>query len=219
VPRFASSLTLTKCLSRFTRPEALERFACSRCSGTHPAKKKLSIAKLPLVLSLHLKRFRHDLLRGSYGALGRGKVAQTTRSKIQAHVQFPLSSLDLAPYQLDTRTEELAQAEMARGVPAPLARARAAALRAVQASESDHSTGATPPVDAKPRVDSSSLYDLFAVVTHVGQSLNNGHYIAYVRRGDDGFFRCDDAAVSAVTDDDVAAEQGYLLFYIRRCAV
>ena len=41
-------------------------------------------------------------------------------------------------------------------------------------------------------------YDLYAVVEHIGESLDSGHCIAYVRGSDGRWYRCDDAVVTEV---------------------
>ncbi|KIH49923.1 hypothetical protein ANCDUO_20001, partial [Ancylostoma duodenale] len=35
-------------------------------------------------------------------------------------------------------------------------------------------------------------YSLFAIVTHIGDSSGAGHYISYVRRNQNKWYRCDD---------------------------
>lgn len=59
--RFRQS-SLEKCLKRFTRLEFLsgsDALECQSCQRRSAFSKQLSLAKLPLVLSFHLKRFRH----------------------------------------------------------------------------------------------------------------------------------------------------------------
>ncbi|EFJ15451.1 hypothetical protein SELMODRAFT_118322 [Selaginella moellendorffii] len=82
---YASSSTLLGCLDRFTRPERLsssERFFCESCQSRQEAVKQMSVRKLPVVLSFHVKRFEHS--------------AKNYR-KVDTYVQFPLS-LDMACY-------------------------------------------------------------------------------------------------------------------------
>jgi len=57
----------------------------------------------------------------------------------------------------------------------------------------------------------STLYDLFAIVEHIG-TMDSGHYIAWVRSRED-WVRCDDAMIAAATDSEVLASKGYMLFY------
>lgn len=63
-------------------------------------------------------------------------------------------------------------------------------------------------------LDQASLtYELFAVVSHVG-NLDSGHYTCFVRRQNDWFW-IDDAAVIACSHDDVFGSNAYMLFYCR----
>eukprot|EP00741_Cyanophora_paradoxa_P016451 tig00020918_g15884.t1 len=77
---------LADCLKAFTDPERLkegEKYQCDKCDTKVDAVKRLVIDKLPLILCLHIKRFRWH----SYN-----------RSKIDVHVDFPLSHLNLRPF-------------------------------------------------------------------------------------------------------------------------
>jgi len=64
------------------------------------------------------------------------------------------------------------------------------------------------------------LYDLFGVVEHVGRQMDGGHYIAYIRgknsRGEDCWWKCNDAKCWIVSDEMVSSAQGYIWFYERR---
>ncbi|OWR52227.1 putative ubiquitin specific peptidase 14, partial [Danaus plexippus plexippus] len=67
--------------------------------------------------------------------------------------------------------------------------------------------------------NNSGYYRLQAVLTHRGRSSSSGHYVAWVARGD-GWLRCDDDAVSPVTEEEVLKLSGggdwhcaYLLLY------
>ncbi|ODV87686.1 hypothetical protein CANARDRAFT_193832 [[Candida] arabinofermentans NRRL YB-2248] len=66
--------------------------------------------------------------------------------------------------------------------------------------------------DSEPRIG-NNLYELFAVVCHIG-SVNTGHYICMVKSRDGVWFRFDDVKVTQVTQDDVLKSKAYLLFYI-----
>lgn len=71
--------TLTECLDSFHRREPLTdySFQCKRCKSTNSPTRQLTMAKLPPVLMLHLKRFKH-LLNG-------------TNVKLNDYISFPLS--------------------------------------------------------------------------------------------------------------------------------
>ncbi|KAJ6673892.1 UBIQUITIN C-TERMINAL HYDROLASE 22 [Salix viminalis] len=79
--------TLLACLDLFTRPERLgsdQKLYCQNCQERRDSMKQMSIKRLPLVLSLHIKRFEHSSLRRS-------------SRKIDWFLQFPFS-LDMTPY-------------------------------------------------------------------------------------------------------------------------
>ncbi|KAJ4834339.1 hypothetical protein Tsubulata_037538 [Turnera subulata] len=79
--------TLLACLDLFTRPEMLgsdQKLYCQNCKEKRDSLKQMSIKRLPLVLSLHVNRFEHSLVR-------------RRSRKIDWHLQFPFS-LDMTPY-------------------------------------------------------------------------------------------------------------------------
>lgn len=80
-------MDLTECLDRFTSTETLgsdSEYKCRKCDSTEGAKKKLSLCRLPPVISIHLKRFSHSRT-----------LKEST--KIDTRVRFPFV-LDLKPY-------------------------------------------------------------------------------------------------------------------------
>ena len=61
------------------------------------------------------------------------------------------------------------------------------------------------------------LYALYGVVVHSG-TMENGHYMAYIRDGNHGdettkWYCVNDSNVSAVSIETVLSKQGYILFY------
>lgn len=62
----------------------------------------------------------------------------------------------------------------------------------------------------------SYLYDLVALVTHHGDSVNGGHYTSYVRDEGSVWILFDDTQVRTVAADDVEHSQAYLLYYVRQ---
>jgi len=77
--------TLPACLRRFIHPEIM-KFTCSSCKSPQSGTKRLSIRKLPAVLSFQFKRFEHD-----------GQNGKSSSRKIDTHVRFP-ASLNMLPY-------------------------------------------------------------------------------------------------------------------------
>lgn len=61
----------------------------------------------------------------------------------------------------------------------------------------------------------SLLYKLNAVLVHMGQNCNSGHYYCYIRNSNGCWYLMDDAKVQKVNLHDVLNEQAYVLFYVR----
>ena len=75
--------------------------------------------------------------------------------------------------------------------------------------------------DGAEEQEEEEVYDLFAVVEHVGKRMDGGHYIAYVRgkqagEGGDAWWKCNDAKCWMVGAETVSSAQGYIWFYERR---
>ncbi|EKM58343.1 uncharacterized protein PHACADRAFT_140190 [Phanerochaete carnosa HHB-10118-sp] len=85
----AQDITLASCLRQYTLPEklALNDYTCGKCSkASHVrASKRLSIRKLPPVLSFQFKRFEHPT------------ADKSTARKIESPVRFP-ASLNMAEF-------------------------------------------------------------------------------------------------------------------------
>lgn len=82
-----TTCTLVACLDHFTRPEKLgsdQKLYCQNCQVRQDSVKQMSVRRLPLVLCFHIKRFEHNLMRG-------------TSKKIDQYLDFPFS-LDMTPY-------------------------------------------------------------------------------------------------------------------------
>ncbi|EYC23708.1 hypothetical protein Y032_0015g2797 [Ancylostoma ceylanicum] len=80
------SVSLEDCLSAFFSPDRLvgdDMYSCDRCKKLRNGVKTCRISRLPEVLCIHIKRFRHD----SYCS-----------SKVSTRVSFPLVELDLSPF-------------------------------------------------------------------------------------------------------------------------
>uniref|UniRef100_A0A131XU62 Ubiquitin carboxyl-terminal hydrolase n=1 Tax=Ixodes ricinus TaxID=34613 RepID=A0A131XU62_IXORI len=71
-----------------------------------------------------------------------------------------------------------------------------------------------------PGSNNSGYYELQAVLTHKGRSTSTGHYVAWIRRKEDEWFKCDDDKVSLVSADEILKLSGggdwhtaYVLLY------
>ncbi|XP_076275810.1 ubiquitin carboxyl-terminal hydrolase nonstop isoform X2 [Rhynchophorus ferrugineus] len=56
-------------------------------------------------------------------------------------------------------------------------------------------------------------YSLFAVINHTGNSLNQGHYTAFVRQQHNFWYECNDEVITRANLDEVLNSEGYILFY------
>ena len=78
-------VSLADCLERFTKPEHLgssAKIKCSTCKAYQESTKQLTMKKLPIVASFHLKRFEHST---------------KLHKKISTRIAFP-EKLNLSPF-------------------------------------------------------------------------------------------------------------------------
>uniref|UniRef100_A0A8C8E080 Ubiquitin carboxyl-terminal hydrolase 33 n=1 Tax=Oryzias sinensis TaxID=183150 RepID=A0A8C8E080_9TELE len=79
-------VTLQDCLAAFFARDELKgdnMYSCEKCKKLRNGVKFCKMQKLPEILCIHLKRFRHELMFST---------------KISTHVSFPLEGLDLQPF-------------------------------------------------------------------------------------------------------------------------
>ncbi|KAI5638408.1 ubiquitin carboxyl-terminal hydrolase domain-containing protein [Phthorimaea operculella] len=79
-------VSLQDCLAAFFSADELKgdnMYSCSRCNKLRNGVKLSGVVRLPEVLCVHLKRFRHELMFSA---------------KVAARVSFPLHDLNMAPY-------------------------------------------------------------------------------------------------------------------------
>ncbi|CAG9334234.1 unnamed protein product [Blepharisma stoltei] len=85
----STRVTLYDCLHQFSQPEKLDQdntTYCSKCEGHKRGLKKMDIYKLPNILIIHLKRFKHS--QYSYN------------SKNDKLVEFPVEGLDMGRFSI-----------------------------------------------------------------------------------------------------------------------
>ena len=85
---------LDECLEKFSEIEILDgndAWHCPKCKMQRTSRKMLSIARLPPILLIHLKRFYYQ---GPF------------KNKIETYVDFPLKSLDLSRFISDGRAND-----------------------------------------------------------------------------------------------------------------
>ncbi|KAK7896444.1 hypothetical protein WMY93_021769 [Mugilogobius chulae] len=79
-------VTLEDCLAAFFAADELKgdnMYSCERCKKLRNGVKYCKVLKLPEILCIHLKRFRHEVMYSF---------------KIGNHVSFPLEGLDMRPF-------------------------------------------------------------------------------------------------------------------------
>ncbi|CAH2097700.1 unnamed protein product [Euphydryas editha] len=79
-------VSLQDCLAAFFSADELKgdnMYSCSRCNKLRNGVKMSGVIRLPEVLCVHLKRFRHELMFSA---------------KVAARVSFPINDLNMAPY-------------------------------------------------------------------------------------------------------------------------
>ncbi|XP_055009325.1 ubiquitin carboxyl-terminal hydrolase 20 isoform X2 [Boleophthalmus pectinirostris] len=79
-------VTLEDCLAAFFAADELKgdnMYSCERCKKLRNGVKYCKVLKLPEILCIHLKRFRHEVMYSF---------------KISNHVSFPLEGLDMRPF-------------------------------------------------------------------------------------------------------------------------
>lgn len=201
-----SANTLEECLSRFTEPELLgssSKMFCSTCASRQEAMKQMSIRTLPPIVCFHFKRFEQ-----SFASVRRSEMV-----KIDTPVAFPADGLDLSQFQTSSvlRRRNATKLSTSENI-VDTSLAIAADNKTIRRNGSIAQENDLSP----PRATEESLYDLFAIVNHVGK-IDSGHYTATVRR-EGNWFRCDDEKVSRLNDVGkmIRSEAAYLVFYVQR---
>uniref|UniRef100_A0A7N0U042 Ubiquitin carboxyl-terminal hydrolase n=1 Tax=Kalanchoe fedtschenkoi TaxID=63787 RepID=A0A7N0U042_KALFE len=60
------------------------------------------------------------------------------------------------------------------------------------------------------------VYDLYAVIVHMGSSSNSGHYYCFVRSSPSMWHEFDDSMVTRVSESHVLSQEAYILFYAKQ---
>ena len=61
--------------------------------------------------------------------------------------------------------------------------------------------------------DSPTNYKLFGVISHIGESSDEGHFIAYCKHFDDNWYMFNDSIAKTVGEDELTNGVPYILFY------
>ncbi|KAJ0171492.1 hypothetical protein K1T71_013042 [Dendrolimus kikuchii] len=93
-------VSLQDCLAAFFSADELKgdnMYSCSRCNKLRNGVKMSGVVRLPEVLCVHLKRFRHELMFSA---------------KVAARVSFPINDLNMAPYTHKDCTSKITRYEL-----------------------------------------------------------------------------------------------------------
>lgn len=203
--------SLLDCLERFTRQEYLgsaAKIKCSKCQSYQESTKQLSMKKLPIVASFHLKRFEHS---------------NRLHKKISTFISFPLY-LDMSPFKASRRaTNNINNLNNSNnntnnnnGNNNNTASNNCNNSNNNTTTTANHHLNSSSPASSNSSSttsdDENSKYCLFAVVNHSG-TIETGHYTAYIRQCRDQWFKCDDHLITRASVQEVLQSEGYLLFY------
>ena len=166
------------------------------------------ITTLPKYLSVQLVRF-----------LYRRDTQQ--KAKILRRVGFPLQMLDVFEFCSDEQKKQL---EVRRDVWQKKEDAKAEILKKNKGKDNTEALALLDkdynPEDAA----HTGFYDLHCIVTHKGRIADSGHYVGWVKKGDQ-WVECDDDTVYPVTEEDIQKLDGggdwhmaYLCIYKARMA-
>jgi ubiquitin carboxyl-terminal hydrolase 20/33 len=166
-----------------------DQYRCEHCKLLHDATKTFTIAHLPHVLCLHIKRFKYDF----FG------------SKMSDHVKFPLNDLNMADFcSKPTQPSAL-------DVLAPNGQL-GAGQKVENGVQTRKKKQISTPAPAVP-MPANPLYNLYAVICHSG-SLHGGHYYTYAKHSATGrWYEFNDSSVTEVSEATVEKAEAYVLFY------
>ncbi|XP_041964345.1 ubiquitin carboxyl-terminal hydrolase 37-like isoform X2 [Alosa sapidissima] len=195
--------TVTDSLAQFFKTTELE-WACSSCPG-RAASEELQFVTLPRVLVLHLKRFGGVSLQKSECSIGIApELSLPSHQQRGGFVEQLMPSLEM-PYYTPSTSPASSHSSSSSLV-----------LR-------DSGEGAGEPDSMASHLIktecNTTTYHLESVVSHLGDSMESGHYICDVAEGDGSTWLCfNDNIVSRKTKEDVLQERAstaYLLFYVK----
>ncbi|TMW57123.1 hypothetical protein Poli38472_003048 [Pythium oligandrum] len=204
-------LNIDRCLDIFTAKENIQEAYCGRCKTLRPATKTMDLWRLPPILVIQLKRFCYT---------------QTSRRKLHHFVDFPLTGLRLDDFVAKEREpRRMHQSGLiywqflgGKLKSEPTMNGNGTHASSQQSDGARNASGSwlETPATATDRSDASLVYDLYAVVNHVG-ALGGGHYFAYVLSEDDGKWKCfNDHQCKDIDAKEVVSSTAYILFYRRR---
>lgn len=179
-------VTLAQCLDKFTSGETLDAtFNCTTCNEPRQIQKRLSIKRLPPVLSIQLKRFLHT---GSF-------------TKNEIRVEFPLI-LDMNKYTCDYENDSSTANKMRKS---PLLYELFGVVCHQGSLNTGHYTCMMKSSSGRVSIFLSCLITILLTAFFFFFPL----HCFFLK-----WFHFDDAMVSTISVEDVIKANAYLLFYI-----
>ncbi|XP_048582845.1 ubiquitin carboxyl-terminal hydrolase 14 [Nematostella vectensis] len=185
--------------------------------------KKSMLSRLPAYLTVQLVRFYF-------------KEKEAVNAKILKDVKFPMSLdvYDLCSEELRTKLtpqrEKFKEMEDRKLQEAQDLKAKAKGPKSEEKLEPMEVDGKKKESKLEPYwfaddvgSNNSGYYELTAVLTHQGRSSSSGHYLAWIKKKDDEWYKCDDDKITMVTSEEILKLSGggdwhcaYVLLYAPR---
>ena len=191
-------------------------YDCSQCKKKTTAERNSYVQTVPSVLTVQLKRFCH--------------VKGSSESKLNHFVEYPII-LDLSPFLSENDVEGEnkigegeKEVEVEREVGVEVERDSTIKVRRNSQIKDkfgniiQHENLNQNKRNFSGNRKRKTRLNLFAVVVHLGCTLNNGHYVAYVLCSTSNrWYRTDDTSVTYCEEKEVLSQIGaYVLFYEQR---
>ncbi|UKJ90324.1 ubiquitinyl hydrolase 1 [Theileria orientalis] len=186
---------LINLLNDFVVPEQLEgsnKYYCSECKSLQNATKLLSIYKCPQILTVHLKRFNMN--------------------------QISVSSLASKLFHSKTSTSASGSHPQNKGnagnvITNKIGYFKGKFSKLMKRIHFPHNLSIS--LENKKNRQTWVNYEIYAIVCHLGHSLNSGHYITFIKGKNNFWFLFDDSTVRLVSNEYVKQHENdvYILFY------
>ena len=187
-------------LESFTRMEKLDaQYKCEKCNALGSATKESRLARIPPILTLHLKRFRYGQ-QASASSLGGGTSGMGSAAG-GIGGGYGTNSSYLSGPSYNSYTNTISGASGSSKIEGHVRFDQFFDIRPFLTSE----------LKKKHR---AMFCRLFAVIVHSGKNSHSGHYISYVRNlAKNEWWKMDDARIVRVSTEEVMNSEAYMLFY------
>ncbi|BAM40068.1 uncharacterized protein TOT_020000332 [Theileria orientalis strain Shintoku] len=186
---------LINLLNDFVVPEQLEgsnQYLCSKCNSLQNATKLLSVYKCPQILTVHLKRF--NMNQSSVDS----SPCKQFYNKATASGYGSYSSNKSNEGTVNNSKFGYCKNKFSK---------------LTNRIHFPHNLSIS--MEAKKGEQTWVNYEIYAIVCHLGQSLNSGHYITFIKGKNNFWFLFDDSTVRVVSNEYVKRHENdvYILFY------